>query len=250
MRMKNRSYQFLPLLTNEEFRALKADIAERGVQVPVEFDEEGNVLDGYHRLKACQELGISSFPCVVRPGLSEDQKITHILALNLARRHLTVEQRRNLVAKLRQMGWSTTRIGEKLGIADITVRRDLSSGSTNVEPEYIVGKDGKTYPARRQPVKIKEPGRLEEQVPKSSSGTPSEPKAITKTVGVKVGLDVRGLYQWSKEKGYEGSIGEFVNELVVQFFKEKGITIEVFESPSINEVAYMVKASPYRTQNA
>ncbi len=33
-----------------------ADIAARGVQVPVEYDEHGNILDGHHRVCACQEL--------------------------------------------------------------------------------------------------------------------------------------------------------------------------------------------------
>lgn len=41
-------YQLLPDLTEEEYEALKADIAERGVMVPIELDEQGNVLDGHH----------------------------------------------------------------------------------------------------------------------------------------------------------------------------------------------------------
>lgn len=46
----------LPCLSEGEFEALKADIAARGVQVPVEYDEHGNILDGHHRVCACQEL--------------------------------------------------------------------------------------------------------------------------------------------------------------------------------------------------
>lgn len=49
-------YQVMPELTAEEYSELKADIAERGVMVPIEYDEQGNVLDGYHRLKICEEL--------------------------------------------------------------------------------------------------------------------------------------------------------------------------------------------------
>ncbi len=108
-------YQLMPDLQQEEYEALKADIAERGVMVPLEYDEQGNLLDGHHRLRACQELGVTSWPRMVRAGLSEDEKQEHVLALNLDRRHLDREQRRELVAKLRGGGWTTTKIAERLG---------------------------------------------------------------------------------------------------------------------------------------
>jgi len=160
-------FQFLPNLSDEEYGALKSDIAKRGVQVPIEFDEQGNVLDGHHRLKACQELGIKDYPSIIRIGMSEEEKFEHVLALNLDRRHLTREQRDELILTLRKRGYSTRQIAEMLGISDITVRRILSgatfvapdnpeqneeSNSPNGDfdlPERIIGKDGKSYPARR-----------------------------------------------------------------------------------------------------
>ena len=51
------AYQLLPPLTYDEYQALKADIATRGVQVPIERDEAGNVLDGHHRLRAVGSWG-------------------------------------------------------------------------------------------------------------------------------------------------------------------------------------------------
>jgi len=104
-------YQLLPPLSEEEYAALKEDIAKRGVLVPVEYDEDGNILDGHHRVKICEELGIKNWPSIVRIGMSEEEKTEHVLALNLDRRHLTREQRRELVAKLREQGWSLRRIG-------------------------------------------------------------------------------------------------------------------------------------------
>jgi len=91
-------HQVCPPLSDDEFAALKADIATRGVLVPVECDEAGNVLDGHHRLRACRELGVAFWPRVVRAGLSEAEKRQHARTLNLARRHLTSEQKRALVA--------------------------------------------------------------------------------------------------------------------------------------------------------
>ena len=81
-------YQLLPDLSPSEYHALKADIAQRGVLVPVEVDERGHTLDGHHRLKAVKELGITDYPKIVRSDLSREEKEHHVLALNLKRRHL------------------------------------------------------------------------------------------------------------------------------------------------------------------
>jgi hypothetical protein len=43
--MKPEKYQLLPALPPEQFEALKADIAERGVVVPVLVDEYGTIID-------------------------------------------------------------------------------------------------------------------------------------------------------------------------------------------------------------
>ena len=90
-------YQLMPSLTDDEFKELKADIEKRGVLVPVEFDEDGHILDGHHRYRACQELGITNFPKITRVGFSKEEKHEHIRRLNLARRHLTITQRKSLI---------------------------------------------------------------------------------------------------------------------------------------------------------
>jgi len=59
-------YQLLPELPPEQFEALKADIAERGVVVPVVMDEFGAILDGHNRARACRELGINDYPGAAR----------------------------------------------------------------------------------------------------------------------------------------------------------------------------------------
>lgn len=46
-----------PPMTDEEYQALKEDIARNGHQLPIVL-YEGMVLDGCHRLRACKELGI------------------------------------------------------------------------------------------------------------------------------------------------------------------------------------------------
>ena len=81
------AYQLLPSLSDDEYQALKADIAKRGVMVPVERDEDGAILDGHHRQRIADELGITA-PTVTRAGLSEADKREHVLKLNLLRRQL------------------------------------------------------------------------------------------------------------------------------------------------------------------
>jgi hypothetical protein len=60
-------FQLLDALANADYQALKADIAAHGVRVPIELDQDGNVIDGHQRLRACQELGITDYPTVTRP---------------------------------------------------------------------------------------------------------------------------------------------------------------------------------------
>jgi hypothetical protein len=42
-------YQFMPYLTPEAYAALKADVVKRGVQTPIDVDEEGVILEGRWR---------------------------------------------------------------------------------------------------------------------------------------------------------------------------------------------------------
>ena len=84
---KTTPYQLLNALRPKEMDALRRDISERGVLVPVEVDDDGNVLDGHHRVLIAEELGIR-YRKVVRTFESEEDKFEHALKLNLLRRHL------------------------------------------------------------------------------------------------------------------------------------------------------------------
>ncbi len=90
-------YQLLPDLPQEEFEALKADIAARGVQYAVIQDEQGNTLDGHQRERALAELGIKRYPITVMSGLAEEEKRHLVYSLNVKRRHLSTKQKQALV---------------------------------------------------------------------------------------------------------------------------------------------------------
>lgn len=115
-------YQVMPELTPIEYAALKADIAERGVLVPVEVDESGELLDGHHRVRAWRELSaeginLPDYPCIVRAGLTEEQKRNHARSLNVLRRQLTKEQRDEVMKAMRQDGATYQEIAAAVGVS-------------------------------------------------------------------------------------------------------------------------------------
>ena len=148
------TYQVLPDLSESDFGALKADISARGVLVPVEYDEDENILDGHHRVRACVELGISDWPRFVRKGLSEPEKRLHARQLNLARRHLNQAQKRDLIAdQLREAPEKSNRqLATGLGVDHKTVAAVRAEGEAGGEiPHHKtrIGKDGVSQPARK-----------------------------------------------------------------------------------------------------
>ena len=86
---QDHTYQFFQPLSPQEREALKRDIEARGIQVPIELDSNGKILDGHHRWDIAQELELpeAQIPMVVRDDLiTEADKIAHVLKVNLLRR--------------------------------------------------------------------------------------------------------------------------------------------------------------------
>lgn len=157
------NYQVLPRLSDDDYAALKADIALRGVLVPVEYDDSGNVLDGHHRILACGELGITDWPRVVREGMSEEEKRLHARQLNLARRHLDRAQKRDLIAaQLKDTPKKSNRqIAEDLKVDHKTVQAVRQASQRRGEIPHvskIVDKSGRSQPVKR-PDRQKVPAR-------------------------------------------------------------------------------------------
>ena len=73
----------LPAMTSKQFEALKADIRENGLQVPIVLCG-GKILDGWHRYQICRDLGIEP----LFEHFSGEHPILGCVSLNIARRHL------------------------------------------------------------------------------------------------------------------------------------------------------------------
>jgi ParB-like chromosome segregation protein Spo0J len=76
-------------LTREQYEALKQDIAEAGrVLVPISINENGDVLDGHHRLRACKELHVEHPPLKVERFANELEEELFVSRINRIRRQL------------------------------------------------------------------------------------------------------------------------------------------------------------------
>ncbi|MBP0634245.1 ParB N-terminal domain-containing protein [Cupriavidus sp. AcVe19-6a] len=147
-------YQVMPPLDDEQYAELRESIRRKGVLVPIDVDEFGNVLDGHHRQRIARELGIAC-PSVVNNGIGNDvAKRAWALTVNLVRRNLAdAAERRAMVAELlaEYPYWSDRRIAKVTGSSHptvATVRDEISTGKFSSSPnDYRRAKDGTPPPA-------------------------------------------------------------------------------------------------------
>ncbi|MGA8699964.1 MAG: ParB/RepB/Spo0J family partition protein [Xanthobacteraceae bacterium] len=86
-----------PMMDDAALKELATSIKDKGQQLPITFwKKTGELLDGRNRLAACQASG-------ARPKTNHyegDDPVGFILAANIHRRHLTANQKRELIGKL------------------------------------------------------------------------------------------------------------------------------------------------------
>jgi ParB-like chromosome segregation protein Spo0J len=148
----------LPKLPYDQFMALRDNIAVNGVLVPILTDGGRpvcRIIDGGYRRAIADELGYEC-PEFVQEGLTEEEMRTLARALNLARRQLTPEQKRQLIADqlLETPGRSNRWVGKQLGVNHHTVagvRAEMEATGRCAQFERTVGSDGKYRPAARLP---------------------------------------------------------------------------------------------------
>jgi ParB-like chromosome segregation protein Spo0J len=90
----------VPVLSTQEFESLKRSIDEKGQWSPIYVNKDGIILDGHHRFKACQELGIQPITSVKEFEDEIEEKL-FVIEHNLKRRHLTDAQKVELAHTLK-----------------------------------------------------------------------------------------------------------------------------------------------------
>lgn len=86
----------IPEMTEKEYLDLKTSIDEEGIRHAIDINADNTILDGRHRVRACKSLGIKSI-MYNRHDLSESEAIKFVRDTAIERRHLTKEQRLNIV---------------------------------------------------------------------------------------------------------------------------------------------------------
>ena len=129
----------MPPLSEEEYAALRNDIEHNGILVPILVDQHGRILDGHHRVKIANELGID-YQREVREIADDNEAHDLALTLNLVRRHLNREQKRALIRSEieRTPDASDREIARRTASAPTTVgavRRRLSNLDTPLSDE-------------------------------------------------------------------------------------------------------------------
>lgn len=86
----------IPEMTEKEYLDLKTSIDEEGIRHAIDINADNTILDGRHRVRACKSLGIESI-VYNRHDFSESEAIKFVRDTAIERRHLTKEQRLNIV---------------------------------------------------------------------------------------------------------------------------------------------------------
>lgn len=141
------TYQLFPTLDPATEEALRASIKRWGVIVPIVVDQHGQIIDGHHRRRIADELGVEVDITVIDCA-DEDDARAIAASLNTDRRHMTIDQRREIVAHLREQGHSLRAIAGAVGASLGSVRNDLETTVlTSTVPDRVIGRDGKSRPS-------------------------------------------------------------------------------------------------------
>lgn len=104
-------YVLLPPLSTTEREALIASIKESGgirADNPIVVDENGDVLDGHHRKQIADELGLPICERVYQVqgrNATEAEKQAFVYQANLARRNLSVDQKREILTAMKAVAF-------------------------------------------------------------------------------------------------------------------------------------------------
>jgi len=153
-------------MEGEEFDALVADIKANSLNEDIVL-YDGMILDGRNRYRACLAAGHSAGYIALRcksadkvRALNDATALAYVISKNLCRRHLTPEQKREVLAKLvaAQPEKADRVLAKQAGVDNHQIaraRKRAEATGTAVPVDKRVGKDGK---ARKQPatkVKVK-----------------------------------------------------------------------------------------------
>lgn len=189
--------QGLMPMAPEDRERLKDSIEREGVRDPIRaYREKGNakwqILSGFNRWEIASELGLETIPLEI---VEAEDRQAYAIEDNLARRHLTTDQKRKLVAYLLKQNpeASDRQIGKMAGVSKNTsasVRADLESTGQIDQLSERTGADGK---------KRRKPTPKPEAAPKKTGGKQAKPEPSTKHLIADLKAEKKGLQAQKEE---------------------------------------------------
>jgi hypothetical protein len=85
-----------PMMSDAELAKLADDIKANGLRQPITLDEEGRILDGRHRYRACKMAGVEPH----FEDFAGGDPLTFVVSLNVNRRHMNESQRAMVAGRL------------------------------------------------------------------------------------------------------------------------------------------------------
>jgi hypothetical protein len=144
-----------PMMSDEELIKLGDDIRANGMRVPIRYYQDRNakvLIDGRNRLEAMERAGVEPKEWeVVCAGAAPFDAVHWIVSLNLHRRHLTQEQRADLIVaahkaatdvsrqdgvKLSKRGRAEGRTADAVKAAAVATAADHGIGKRTVERSF------------------------------------------------------------------------------------------------------------------
>jgi len=144
----------MPPMSEQEFSALVDDIAENGLLEPITL-YQGMVLEGRHRYKACIQLGYK-FKETNFVALATGDPLAYVVSKNIMRRHLTAEQKRELIkALLEEKPNASSRMIARLArvshhtVEDVRQEVEATGQIAQLEPEGSTDQSGQLPQKKR-----------------------------------------------------------------------------------------------------
>jgi len=146
-----------PPISDEDFGKLAADIKLNGLHQPI-MRYQGKVLDGNNRYRACELVKIA--PKFADFTGDDAQARNYVISANIHRRHLSPDQRREIIAELLKLNpsQSNRQIADQTKTSHTTVgavREELEATGQIGQLDKTTGADGK---ARKRKGKTKGKG--------------------------------------------------------------------------------------------
>lgn len=168
----------IPELSTKEREELRSDIAEHGLEHPldvwIEPDGQVTVLAGHERFLAIDALGWPTVECRVRHDLdAENKRDAYVIRDNLRRRHLTDSQRSAMAMRLIQIQGEGL-MGSDYGAVVDEVTSELSISKPSVYARARVELAARETPEFGAVMKATDAGKVSLSTASWAAGLPPE----------------------------------------------------------------------------